>query len=171
MLRKIGSKIFYQTLKILKQFNKDSLLFSSERCMDHILDNLYVGDLRAADDKKLLQENGITHIINCSDNAPIVFPNDFVYSHLKLKDDFEQDLEEEIKIAIKFISSVPNNSAQNILIHCIKGASRSGSIMIAYLILIKKMSYEEALQFAISKRKVIKPNKNFEVQLKKLIIN
>jgi hypothetical protein len=32
------------------------------------------------------------------------------------------------------------------------------------------MSYEEALQFAISKRKVIKPNKNFEVQLKKLII-
>ena len=48
-----------------------------------------------------------------------------------------------------------------VLIHCNVGASRSASIVIAYYILIKGQSFEEALDFVLSKRACVKPNPGF----------
>ena len=46
------------------------------------------------------------------------------------------------------------------------GASRSATIVIAYLMWIKKMKYEDALNFVISKRPIVYPNDGFREQLK-----
>ena len=54
--------------------------------LDHITDNICIGDLRAASDLDLLRKNGITHIINCAINAAIFYPNEFTYLNLGLKD-------------------------------------------------------------------------------------
>ena len=49
--------------------------------------------------------------------------------------------------------------------HCAAGVSRSASIVIAYIMWDKKMSFEEAFEFVESKRK-IGPNNGFIEQLK-----
>jgi protein-tyrosine phosphatase len=61
----------------------------------------------------------------------------------------------------------------NTLIHCEKGASRSASIVAAYLIKYNHMSTNTAIIFMRSKRSVINPNpdyirqlKNYEIELR-----
>jgi protein-tyrosine phosphatase len=50
-------------------------------------------------------------------------------------------------------------------VHCAAGVSRSATIVIAYLIMKKNMTCEEALKFARSKRPIIDPNPGFISQL------
>ena len=52
-----------------------------------------------------------------------------------------------------------------VLVHCSQGASRSATIVIAYLMWSKKMPYKEALEFVKKKRSVIRPNPGFKAQL------
>jgi protein-tyrosine phosphatase len=46
------------------------------------------------------------------------------------------------------------------------GKSRSSSVVIAYVMLKKKINYEEAFNFVKSKRDCISPNSGFVAQLK-----
>ena len=49
--------------------------------------------------------------------------------------------------------------------HCISGISRSGAMVIAYLIKEKGMNYDEALEYVREKRKCVHPNSGFKRQL------
>lgn len=51
------------------------------------------------------------------------------------------------------------------LINCHMGISRSASIVIAYLMRKKNLSYYDAYDFVKSKRKIINPNYGFEKKL------
>jgi len=54
----------------------------------------------------------------------------------------------------------------NVVIHCAQGKSRSGTVLIAYIMAKKKnMSYQQALQYGKSKRNILQPNPIFEKQL------
>ena len=55
---------------------------------------------------------------------------------------------------------------EKILVHCRAGASRSATIVIAYLMWTKKMEYGKALQFVKDKRFIVFPNDGFREQLK-----
>ena len=55
---------------------------------------------------------------------------------------------------------------EKVFVHCMAGASRSATIVIAYLMWIKKMKFDEALNFVISKRPIVDPNDGFREQLK-----
>ena len=52
-----------------------------------------------------------------------------------------------------------------VLVHCTGGISRSPTVVIAYIIWSKKMSYEEALEFVRGKRYGVFPNAGFRDQL------
>ena len=52
------------------------------------------------------------------------------------------------------------------MVHCIIGSSRSGTIVIAYIMWKQKMKYEDAFNFVKNKRKIVNPNKGFKEQLK-----
>jgi protein-tyrosine phosphatase len=140
------------------------IIFRSRNSIDHITDNIYLGDLRAADDLSLLQEYGITHIINCPEALPEVFPENFVYLSLNLKDNLEQDIKEPVKKSISFLKK----NQGKFLIHCKQGASRSASIVLAYLIIEKQMTLSDALEKLKSIREVVEPNSNFLNQLKEI---
>ena len=62
------------------------------------------------------------------------------------------------------------NESQNnkILVHCRAGASRSASLVIAFLMKKKKLSLIESYQFVLNKRPIIEPNMGFVIQLKQL---
>ena len=71
---------------------------------------------------------------------------------------------------INFIHSAINeNDGDNdnvVFVHCFAGVSRSSTIIIAYLMKIKGMTFEQALQFTKDKRRIISPNPGFIKQLK-----
>lgn len=68
---------------------------------------------------------------------------------------------------IKF--GLENNA--NVLVHCNAGVSRSSAIVIGFLILEMKLSFEEAFALVKKARNCIKPNSGFETQLSLLTAN
>ena len=48
--------------------------------------DLYLGDEVDARSRELLEERGITHILNCAEEVPCFFRQDFLYLHLKMTD-------------------------------------------------------------------------------------
>ena len=71
-------------------------------------------------------------------------------------------------VSIKIVSSI-NDAIEhggNVLVHCYAGISRSTSIVIAYLMKNKKMSFNKALELIKEKRGKIQPNSGFVLQLK-----
>jgi protein-tyrosine phosphatase len=61
---------------------------------------------------------------------------------------------------------IKEDKNQNVLIHCTAGISRSGTIVLNYLMTEHNMSLDDALEFARKKRKIINPNIGFINQLK-----
>ena len=63
-----------------------------------------------------------------------------------------------------FIENALNNKGR-VLVHCALGMSRSPSIVIAYLIKYKKMTFYEALNLVQKKHQMTKPQSSFLKQL------
>ncbi len=53
-----------------------------------------------------------------------------------------------------------------VLVHCMQGISRSASIVIAYLMTTRNMSFDEAHAVAVRARPIVKPNSGFLAQLR-----
>ena len=51
-----------------------------------------------------------------------------------------------------------------VLVHCIQGISRSATIVISYIMLTHKFTYDETLKFVEQRRKIVSPNLGFTVQ-------
>jgi len=66
---KLKADLFYYSHKILKVVNMNDFMFKSSNPIDHIIDNIYLGDFRAADDIETLKKLGITHVINCAKHS------------------------------------------------------------------------------------------------------
>ena len=128
----------------------------------HIVDNLYLGDFRAADDLDILKQNNITHIINCAFNLPNKFPNDIIYKRLDLRDEPDQDIIKQMKEAYKYIKE---NNDKNIFVHCVFGKSRSASVIIFYIMNEQKIDFNSAKEIVKSKRDIVNPNIGFQNQL------
>ena len=56
-------------------------------------------------------------------------------------------------------------SRGKVLVHCMAGSSRSGSAVIAYLMVQRQWTYMVALRFVQSKRPLVRPNLSFGKQL------
>jgi protein-tyrosine phosphatase len=54
----------------------------------------------------------------------------------------------------------------NVLVHCHAGVSRSATLVIAYLMQEKRLTFDEAFSYASKFRPVIFPNQGFQKQLK-----
>ena len=54
--------------------------------INKIIDNLYLGDIRAANNIFSLKSNGVTHILQALGGMNPPFPNQFVYKVLQVMD-------------------------------------------------------------------------------------
>ena len=155
-------KLFPYYHSFMKAIGLQDKIYKTPICLNHIIDNVYLGDFRAADDLPLLKENNITAIINCAYNLPSKFKKDITYLNLKLADEKEVEIIDALEEAYKFIKEDPN---RKILIHCVHGASRGGSCVLFYLMKEKKWDFETCLNFMKEKRDIVKPNEGFKKQL------
>eukprot|EP01100_Stratorugosa_tubuloviscum_P015620 TRINITY_DN90_c0_g1_i4.p1 TRINITY_DN90_c0_g1~~TRINITY_DN90_c0_g1_i4.p1 ORF type:complete len:203 (-),score=106.96 TRINITY_DN90_c0_g1_i4:35-643(-) len=135
---------------------------------------LFIGSQDAAASLEHLTAAKITHILNVATGIEPIFPHQFKYCSIALFDDEQQNLLSAIEQSIEFIDEAKqSNQNQNqnqgaVLVHCNAGISRSASIVIAYLMKKENLTYEQALNQVKAVRSVVKPNINFEMQLKAL---
>ena len=155
-------KLFPYYHSFMKAFGLQDKIYKTPTPINHICDNVYLGDFRAADDLSLLKEKNITAIVNCAYNLPSKFKKDIIYLNLKLADEKDVEIIPALENAYNFIKEDPN---RQILVHCVHGSSRSGSTVIFYLMKDKKWDYETCFNYVKERRNIIKPNEGFKKQL------
>jgi len=135
---------------------------------DLVIEQIYIGSIQSANTSNKMKELGITHIIVVGSELICKFPDEFIYTHIKINDTYDENILEKLDKITENIDSIINNKPDNkILIHCAAGISRSASILIAYLMRYTEMkTYELAYNFLHQKRSIINPNSNFVEQLK-----
>lgn len=131
---------------------------------------LYLGDQRLAESKEVIQNLGITHVINATKRVPNKFENDGVkYLRVYVEDDAEVKIKFHFSRAFKFIDDALFENSQGarnkVLVHCAQGVSRSATIVIMYLMKHFDWSYDLAFAFVKRHREIIDPNGGFMNQL------
>ncbi|XP_062598658.1 dual specificity protein phosphatase 12-like [Saccostrea cucullata] len=133
--------------------------------ISQIVDNIYIGGEKAVHRTDQLKQNNVTHILTIN-NVPLhrsytdTYKYKFVYGF-----DLEfTDLLSHFEECFEFIDDALDNRG-GVLVHCMMGCSRSATIVIAYLMNKKKLSYSEALELVKSMRPMVSPNDGFVSQL------
>ena len=157
------ARFFPAVYNTLKFFGINNVIYKKDsNPIDHIIDNIYLGDFRTADNLDILKQHKITHIINCAFNLPNKFPEQITYKRLELRDEPNQPIIEKLEEAYQFIKE---NKDKNIFVHCVFGKSRSASVVIYYIMKEKKINFKEAKEFVKNIRKLVEPNSGFEMEL------
>ena len=135
--------------------------------IDQIEQGLYLGNEHASRTIEELKARKITHILCAGMELKTHFPKAFKYLHLKVRDDYDEDLYQHFESACQFISDAFNagQGQANVFIHCAQGVSRSSSLTIAYLMQKYRKDFKTVHDYVLSKRSVIKPNAGFRKQL------
>ena len=94
------------------------------------------------------------------------FPN--IDWHRLVIDDDESERISDHFFKVHSIISKAVTDNKNIIVHCAAGMSRSASLVIAYLMIENRWSYEETYNFVKNKRPIVDPNIGFVKQLKGL---
>jgi dual specificity phosphatase 12 len=92
-----------------------------------------------------------------------------VHKIIEIDDDALGNLLAILGEACKFIDDAlkpqDNQKEHRVLVHCLQGISRSGAVVVAYLMKSLGLEYEDALKLARKYRPVITINSGFEEQL------
>jgi len=123
---------------------------------------LYLGSLSAVNDKDLLRQHRISHLVQVLDAPwlPISEKDGFDCYRISILDHNTVELKPHLEGACNYIDRALR-SGRNVLVHCQQGISRSPAIIIAYLIRNHGMSFDNAYALLKRKRACIKPNPGF----------
>lgn len=129
-----------------------------------IVPGLFLSSQDPAASLELLTQYRIRHVLSVGIALSVKFPN-ISYHCLDLLDLPESDIFDAANLCVEIIES---NPGEHVLVHCNAGVSRSPAVVIAYLILARNMTYEDAYEKVRSARQCAKPNEGFVRQLKSL---
>lgn len=129
-----------------------------------IIPGVFLGSIAAARDTESQKKLGITHILNATSHGSKA-PGCKVLS-LPLQDnDGDQDIKQHFDASIAFMNeALAGGSA--VLVHCIRGVSRSSTLVAAYIMRSAGLSRQEALGLVKRARPVVNPKVGFLHQLK-----
>lgn len=108
--------------------------------------SFYLGNINAVNDKKILKDLKITHILNCTDDIENFFPNDFHYKNIPLKDFPNQEILDKFSSAHDFFNLCFEKNGV-LFVHCRAGQSRSTSMVISYLMKELGKNLKESIVF------------------------
>ncbi|EKE42462.1 leucine rich repeat and phosphatase domain containing protein [Entamoeba nuttalli P19] len=137
--------------------------FKPERLIE-IEDGIYVGNKHHSQNKSILDKFNIKSIITVAEILPS-YPSFFNYKVIKVPDLPTTNLYIHFNECYNFIES--NKNKGSILIHCVAGRSRSGTIAISYFMKKKQLSLDKTLTFIRNKNPKIEPNSGFMEQLRR----
>lgn len=129
-----------------------------------VIPNVFVGDVYAAHNTCELKKRNITHIVNMACGVAPAFPEEFKYMHVPLLDCASENIQEHFHKTSAFIQEALNDGGR-VLIHCLKGISRSATIAAAFVVKSHSVTPSEAVHILRKFRPIIKPNSGFMMQL------
>lgn len=141
---------------------------------DLIIPGLYLGSVSGALNKEALKQREINHILTVARDL-VTFPSmevvdkdHLVQAHavMAIWDLGSESVLDTLEEALLFMDKSLEKG--NLLVHCAAGVSRSASVVIAYLMTRKHMSFVHALAHVRHARSVVWPNEGFLEQLKML---
>ena len=129
---------------------------------------VYLGNYEAASDINLLKKYGIHAVLTVAADLRLNYPASEGIAHevISALDMASFDLSRHFNRCFDFLDKVRAETKTNVLVHCLAGISRSATIVIAYLIKMNKMSFDQAYNFVKKRRKIIFPNPGFVRQLR-----
>ncbi len=139
--------------------------------INHIIDNLFASSREIADNDKILNNNKINVIISLNNQTPLNnLDYDVSYFKFGIEDNPNFDI---ITYCIQIYNIITENNKenQNILIHCDAGVSRTGAILVFYLMKKYNYGYDKSLEYIKTKRPCIELNQGFEFNLRLLELN
>uniref|UniRef100_A0A3Q3B7I8 Dual specificity protein phosphatase n=1 Tax=Kryptolebias marmoratus TaxID=37003 RepID=A0A3Q3B7I8_KRYMA len=161
------------TLSIVTVRTLKANVFAPVAPVNQVWPNLYIGDESVARNKVTLSSLGVTHVLNAAAgrhriNTGQQFYSDIqvVYHGVEAADHPEFNLQPFFSCAAQFIDSALKNNGK-VLVHCAMGVSRSGALVLAYLMLCQGLLLVEAI-IAVRLNRDIGPNSGFLEQLRQL---
>jgi dual specificity phosphatase 12 len=130
--------------------------------MQQILPRLWLGSKRAFDDEELLRRHNISHIVSVMPSLDDISDNPDGSGPLKATESYQtvlglrtrlvipvfdlgsENLLRHFPVAMEFIDSAISNGG-TVLVHCLAGASRSPTVVAAYLMETQQLSPQEAM--------------------------
>lgn len=134
--------------------------------MTEILPRIFVGNTHDAQNLDRLTKHGITHIINSTPDLPFSWEKKCQYLRIDILDLPSQNIRKHFDTAYQFIDEALHTKANNILVHCSAGISRSPTLVLAYMIKKYHMKLDEAFQKMRQLRTIVDPNISFILQLR-----
>lgn len=130
-----------------------------------ICQGLFLGNQKSAQNPFFIQSRKITHIINSAskDCTSYAFAG-VQHCDIPLSDEINASITPYLSTSVNFIKKA-HQEGGSVLSHCEQGLSRSVSIVIAYLISEKEMTYRSALNKIREVRPQAQPNPTFVKEL------
>ena len=130
--------------------------------LSEITEKLYLGNFLGAFNVDNLKALGIKKVLSVLDDFawPKYGDSQFIHKTFSIQDFDNQNIIKHFGECLNFIKG-----DDKVLVHCAAGASRSATIVIAYIMWTKKMSFQDALEFVQQKRFIVYPNCGFRDQL------
>lgn len=147
--------------------NPNSTPLSPTATMSEIIPRVYVSDLSSAEDPAQLAAHGITHILSAMPLArtPAAYLSR-THMVVPLQDTPFAELAGHLPATTAFIErALRSHPNARVLVHCAMGASRSVSVVAAYLIARAGMGPAAAVAHVKARRAVAAPNWGFVMQL------
>ncbi|MED6253626.1 Dual specificity protein phosphatase 22-B [Ataeniobius toweri] len=131
--------------------------------INKILPDLYLGNIKDAQDRELLAQHNITHILSIHDTAAPVL-EDMTYLCISAADHSKQNLIQYFRESIMFIHE-SRLKGDGCLVHCVAGVSRSVTLVVAYIMTVTGRGWVESLAAVRAARPCAGPNLGFLRQL------
>jgi protein-tyrosine phosphatase len=97
--------------------------------------------------------------------TPVILPHkSMIYQQIPWEDTLSQNISKDLDIGFRFIDENLNKNL-SVLVCCQAGRSRSGAMVIYYIMKKFNMNYKNALIYVQQYRNIVKPNKGFELDL------
>ncbi|KAF6216185.1 hypothetical protein GE061_000525 [Apolygus lucorum] len=143
--------------------------------INEVYPNIFISDEGTAKNKNYLVSIGITHVVNTAEGHLMGFVNTcskfyqsagISYKGIHLADLAMSDASKYFKEVADYMDKALRAGGK-ILVHCVMGISRSGTMVLVYLMMKKNMTAVEAMTTVRQKRN-IHPNDGFIHQLARL---
>ncbi|XP_021291262.1 dual specificity protein phosphatase 1B-like [Herrania umbratica] len=138
--------------------------FEASTALCQIEEGLFLGSLGDASNKSALKSSNVTHILTVANLSVPSYPNDFVYKIIEVMDREDTNLMQHFDECFSFIDEAKRLGGA-VLVHCFMGISRSVTVVVAYLMKKRGMSFSQALEHVKRRRPQASPNSGFILQL------
>ena len=136
--------------------------------MHKVNEFLYIGNRSASEDLRLLKKEGIVKVLRLLDfYSPRDYGDNIDAHYIRMEDNEKENLERILPEALRYIH-IAVFRGEKILVHCNAGVSRSGIVVIAYIMASQRIDFRSAYSFVESKRACVSPNLGFISQLKNM---